>query len=937
MPTINIPTSPEDRTDDHMHHHTPYSQRAIDSLPFQREYDFTYIDPATFKRKLQPGEKYKSLVDPNYRSFFHTSGQGDKNDSQNRIGIATDRKKKRKVELYDDLDEKQTMARQTRIEPEPKTSFFSRLFSTIGVWVNKCKDRQRDNISQLFDSDDQPEEIIFVPTGFENFSKKRRIVNRPMPGAFAPDSPIRERPKATAAADSVPTQNPKFITNNHTEHSPAAVLQTSYLPAGFTSSIEHGNRRVKVMLENSSMPRPKGVHAKLKPTKNSKNIIKLESQTGNFVPGSQDVTIKTESQTGIHGTQSDTELASTSQGHETSILKCAHEAIAEDGHDVTSDKIRRAGTPTKKGIRLHKNIAGGHLGVDVIAKKNQSQTDDEPSKTAVSRPPFAGIFTKRFAKQLPQRQRISKVAITISARNEGAATIRDRKAIKGRKDIKDIKSITPSEHHHTPAIIIPPKTQNILDITQPSSVHNITQVRMSNSLSDKAESSSAALFNDPDSFNTYREPEERPSTSSSNRSDETKEMRQKNQDSPTKIENTGTAINNADDNEISREAPVSKKDLHSEHNGRQKAPRSRKKDGHVDDQGKAEKMLEWHMNFGGHIDLRNAKSQSLEELMKQGSLLEAENQLEELEISDNRKGAREQEELEKKLKAQAEAKREAEEAKAAEEARQREAEAIKRAEEEAEKREEEAKLEKRRKTLDQEITAAAQNNILSALKRHPAEELKQNLRVQDLRTLVPKTDWLNDEVVNYFIGELVKKACEKRGYTDQDKKAGKAPPYANILSQFWGTLSQKGVQAVRGWARAPKLDKGRLLECERVFIPICHSLHWRLVVISGTEKTIEYFDSLNGSAHPYANKVLEWVELVLGSAFDAQQWRIIQEQRSPRQSNGSDCGVFVLQNARAVVLGLNFEPNMYQTSTEGILRVRHQIADHMLSGSLDWE
>lgn len=921
MPTLNYTVytapRPADRPDDYMNHHIPHAQRAMGALPISHPSNLVY-KPLFSPRTVANYERGQLLFGEGQHADSHKKS-GKKHVKNACLGSRTPDysvvPRKRTADPIDNLNKEETQARKKRVEYEPASSLFSRIFANVGVWVEKAKDRGRAVIRQIVGEDDQPEYIVFVPTGSE-YSNKRRIVNtrRLMPGSCPSESPTSERSQSTTSPDTGNISNSKFITYNHAKHNPTPSLQTSNVPTGFTSSVQYSNRKIKYLFNKSKSK--KGQHAKLQPKANK--INKTESQTGNQVTRPEDnISNQTESQTGNHITYSAPGLPSTSQnvqGPFDSSLKRAHDSVADDDHDIPSKKTRKAETMAENGSQdktQSKNVAAGRL---------------------MNRSPLRDALKKRFDPIPPQRMRIPKGTI-----------ISDPMGIKEDETVftstmNTVQSPRVSENEiskdlDTSSIPVSQKNQDLLDITHPTSMHEITRVQMSARVSEKAESSAAALLNDRPPLNTYREPEERPSTSSSNTSDD----RQESSESPDSTEDADMPISHTKGNDRPNVESVSKKHTHRGHdtqNAGASSKLSRRADteeSSADELEKSVNITRWNLDVGDHINLRKAKPKHLDELMKQGPLIEAETQLKELEISDNRKGARKQEELAKQRIAEAEAEREAEQKK-------KKAEALKRDEESARKAAEEIKMTNRRLTLDEVIPPAEWDNVLSTLKEPHEKELSRNFAVKDLHTLVPKTTWLNDEVVNKYLSDLVQKACEKRGFTEQDRKEGKAPPYSNIPSQFWESLTQRGPEGVRNWARRPKLDQGRLLSCERVLIPICHSYHWRLVVISGTEKTIEYFDSLpHGSSQPYTKGVLDWVKAVLGSAFDSQQWSIIEGQRSPRQSNGSDCGVFVLQNARAVLLGLEFKPDLYNTSTEGILRVRHQIAARLIFGGLNWE
>jgi sentrin-specific protease 1 len=82
------------------------------------------------------------------------------------------------------------------------------------------------------------------------------------------------------------------------------------------------------------------------------------------------------------------------------------------------------------------------------------------------------------------------------------------------------------------------------------------------------------------------------------------------------------------------------------------------------------------------------------------------------------------------------------------------------------------------------------------------------------------------------------------------------------------------------------------------------SLHWILVVIDFASKSIRYYDPLpvekkqsRGSSLMKITKrlVQDLAQLQGNKDFVESQWSMEEVQEAPRQSNGYDCGVFVLE------------------------------------------
>ena len=105
-----------------------------------------------------------------------------------------------------------------------------------------------------------------------------------------------------------------------------------------------------------------------------------------------------------------------------------------------------------------------------------------------------------------------------------------------------------------------------------------------------------------------------------------------------------------------------------------------------------------------------------------------------------------------------------------------------------------------------------------------------------------------------------------------------------------------------------------------------------MIVVSPISRTIEYFDSLGGLAHPYILNAKAWLREELGKLYKEGEWTVPTGSLGavPQQSNGSDGGVFTCTNAKMVLMGL--DPMEYNGSDSEIQRTR-MIAE-LLNGGL---
>lgn len=178
-----------------------------------------------------------------------------------------------------------------------------------------------------------------------------------------------------------------------------------------------------------------------------------------------------------------------------------------------------------------------------------------------------------------------------------------------------------------------------------------------------------------------------------------------------------------------------------------------------------------------------------------------------------------------------------------------------------------------------------------------------NMNVRLLKCLCPG-EWLNDEVVNFWLG-LVQERCNKR------VSSTKYPPKhrAKVLimnSFFWTRLFNKGsytYKNVRRWTKKTKLKKiglGTIFELDKLLIPVhISNTHWCGGVINFKQKRFEYYDSLgrgNNKFFKFCRRYLhDECRDKLGIDFCLKGFENFCPSNAPQQGNGSDCGMFMLK------------------------------------------
>jgi hypothetical protein len=213
----------------------------------------------------------------------------------------------------------------------------------------------------------------------------------------------------------------------------------------------------------------------------------------------------------------------------------------------------------------------------------------------------------------------------------------------------------------------------------------------------------------------------------------------------------------------------------------------------------------------------------------------------------------------------------------------------------------------------------------------------QKLYARDFGTLLPRQfngdpkAWLNDNIVNEYLAILTSASKQKAGF--EHKRGGGAPP-VHAFSSFWYSTLKSRPKGVERWAARFQLAGRQYLDAELILYPICDGGHWRLLAVKPKERVIEYLDSLGWNGDKYIDALKEYLAKELGSAWIETEWTVEQKQRSARQLNGSDCGVFTILNALALLRGEEFDKVL---SCDGMPDARERIAMSLMKGATTTE
>ncbi len=223
------------------------------------------------------------------------------------------------------------------------------------------------------------------------------------------------------------------------------------------------------------------------------------------------------------------------------------------------------------------------------------------------------------------------------------------------------------------------------------------------------------------------------------------------------------------------------------------------------------------------------------------------------------------------------------------------------------------------------------SRVIAAVRADPAKDVAKSpegtaLKCKDFRTVVSKSEWLNDEIVNGFLLHLANYINAKAGITNIKTQTPKCHAFTSF---FWKPLSTKGAAGTERWMKRVGVTRDNFLNIDTILIPICEQSHWTLVVVRPKRTTVSHMNSLGhhgaGSAR-VTGAVLRWVKEVLKDKY-VDTWRV-QHYDSPQQTNGWDCGVHTVTNALFVSLGL--DPSYYGAVDMSLQRDR--IAATLING-----
>jgi len=202
---------------------------------------------------------------------------------------------------------------------------------------------------------------------------------------------------------------------------------------------------------------------------------------------------------------------------------------------------------------------------------------------------------------------------------------------------------------------------------------------------------------------------------------------------------------------------------------------------------------------------------------------------------------------------------------------------------------------------------SSENKIIATTMNLPGPKIIQtrfgiNMKISLLQCLTPGV-WLNDEVINFWLGMTQERSNTRVGSPEYPLKHQAKVFIMNTF--FWTKLYNKGVYTyknVRRWTKKSKLRKigvNSIFELDKFLFPIhVNKTHWCAGVINFKEKRFEYYDSLGGCHEKFFKFCRRFVfdeREKFGVDYSLKGFVDHCPQDAPHQNNGSDCGVFTLK------------------------------------------
>lgn len=235
---------------------------------------------------------------------------------------------------------------------------------------------------------------------------------------------------------------------------------------------------------------------------------------------------------------------------------------------------------------------------------------------------------------------------------------------------------------------------------------------------------------------------------------------------------------------------------------------------------------------------------------------------------------------------------------------------------------------------------------------HMDVEGRQNIavRMKDLECLKPSAH-LNDNVINAYLKLIL-----------SDKQEEGNVPKIQLLDNFLLTTLSRGIDMEQSYSVASNryglnrelcqeiaekkkrlIEKYTIFKADFVVLPICHNDHWFMIIVCHLSKMrdvgckILIFDSIHNSEDYYEEHLNVLLHFVVGSyivtgkagerdvrKFMDDLFKNIELPDVPRQSNNTDCGLYLLEYFENFLDNPDINRNWSNLIDKRIMRYKRQ-------------
>ncbi|XP_022188230.2 sentrin-specific protease 1-like [Nilaparvata lugens] len=125
---------------------------------------------------------------------------------------------------------------------------------------------------------------------------------------------------------------------------------------------------------------------------------------------------------------------------------------------------------------------------------------------------------------------------------------------------------------------------------------------------------------------------------------------------------------------------------------------------------------------------------------------------------------------------------------------------------------------------------------------------------------------------------------------ERSKKEGLPKVYA-FNTFFYPKLMESGHASLKRWTR--KID---IFSQDLIIVPVHLDMHWCMAIMDFRSKRVEYYDSMGSHNNKCLTALLKYLEEESKdkkkTPYDTSDWKAVNMEDIPQQTNGSDCGMF---------------------------------------------